>query len=191
MKEKNTFDPYDEFTKLSNQWEKHLNDLFRLNTTGEGFLRFAKVSSDSNIQFKEFFNKYQDTICSELNLPTKKDLSNVAKLSIQTEEKIEALEEQIWKLQDSFQTSNKEFATIKEVSQEVLILTKQLKSDLSKTQVELSEAKELRKELQEMKKDLKGINQLKADLSILLERMNEKKVQRPKRDQELSVSNSK
>ena len=191
MNKQKTFDPYNEFTKLSTQWEKELNDMFRLNSNNEGFLRFAIASSDSDTLYKEYFNKYQEIISSQLNLSTKNDVANIAALSVQTEEKIDSLEEQIWKLQHSVQSTNKEIEAIEDVAQEIVKLTKQLKSDVSKTKVESSDTKVLRKELQEMKKELEGIHQLKEELSILMEMMNEKNAQQTNREPELFSNNSK
>ncbi len=47
-------------------------------------------------------------MASYMNIPTKSDVAKVAKLSIQAEEKIDILEEQIWNLQESFELANKE-----------------------------------------------------------------------------------
>jgi hypothetical protein len=43
-----------------------------------------------------------------MNLPTKNDVGNVVKQTIQAEEKIDILEEKIWNLQESFALATEE-----------------------------------------------------------------------------------
>jgi archaellum component FlaC len=43
-----------------------------------------------------------------MNLPTKNDVANAVKQTMQAEEKIDILEEQIWNLQDSFSLATQE-----------------------------------------------------------------------------------
>jgi hypothetical protein len=56
----------------------------------------------------ELLRKNQELMAGIMNIPTKKDVANVANLSIQTEGKIDILEEQIWKLQDGLSEINNE-----------------------------------------------------------------------------------
>ncbi len=51
----------------------------------------------------ETLKKRTETISHQLNFPTKDDVSNIAKLGIQIEEKIDALEEKIYHLTEQLQ----------------------------------------------------------------------------------------
>jgi hypothetical protein len=163
MSDYKPFNPYELFTKVSAQCDKQLNELFRMGINNSEILPFAKAFTDSTTLFQEKFNKYQEILGAQLNLPTKKDVANIAKLSIQTEEKIDSLEEQLWNIQDSLKTSNKA---------------------ATKTKAELDEANELRRELKEVKKELSEIKSLKEEFSTLLEMManNKNKADEQKRE---------
>ena len=80
-------------------------------------------------------------LANQLNVPTKNDLANAAKLSIQTQEKLDSLEEQIWDLSDSVARTNKEMKSVVEVLQEVVKITAQLKTQQEETKEELAELK--------------------------------------------------
>ncbi|WP_078428121.1 polyhydroxyalkanoate biosynthesis repressor PhaR [Alkalihalobacterium alkalinitrilicum] len=165
MSDYKTHDPYETFKKYSVQWEKQLNEMFYLWTNNPEFVRYTKMNSDANANFLEFFRKNQEFLANQLNIPTKTDLANVSKIAIQTEEKLDLLEEQIWNLSDSFTETNKEIESIVEVSREVIKVTKQLKSELTKTKRELLNTKNLNEELQEVKEELASLNGLKEELA--------------------------
>ncbi|RXI99801.1 hypothetical protein DS745_13010 [Anaerobacillus alkaliphilus] len=50
--------------------------------------------------------KNTETISQQLNLPTKNDVSNIAKIGLQIEEKIDALEEKIYHLTEQLQNQD-------------------------------------------------------------------------------------
>lgn len=127
MVDQKTFDPYDMFKKFSDQWEKQANDFIKGSSNDPEFVSYSRLTSDTQARYLEFFKKNQEFFANQWNVPTKADLSNVAKLAIQTEEKLDSLEEQLWKLQDSVDSSNKEMESITEVSRDIIKLVKQLK----------------------------------------------------------------
>lgn len=169
----NIFNPLSAFKKFNNQWEQQANDFIHTVTNNEEFVKFSKVGADTQARFMEMFSKNQELIANQLNLPTKKDVANVAKLSIQTDEKLDLVEEQIWKLQHSVDSSQKEWGSLLEVSQDMLKLSKQLKTDLAKTQKELSAAKGLSSELEAVKSELSQLTNLKEEISFLRELLAE------------------
>ena len=148
MSNQRTFDPYDTFKNFSIRWEQRMNDMIHLYTNNNYFIKYAKMSSDSDARYVEWLRKNQEMLANRLNLPTKNDLANVAKLSVQTEEKLDSLEEQIWNLSDSVARTNKEMESGVEVSQEVVKMTKQLNTQLTETKEELAELKNLLAERQ-------------------------------------------
>ena len=155
MSNQRIFDPYDMFKNFSNRWEQRMNDMIHLYTNNNYFIKYAKMSSDSDARYVEWLRKNQEMLANRLNLPTKNDLANVAKLSVQTEDKLDSLEEQIWNLSDSVARTNKEMESGVEVSHEVVKMTKQLNTQLTETKEELAELKNLLAERQTTTKNNK------------------------------------
>jgi DNA repair exonuclease SbcCD ATPase subunit len=164
---KKPYDPYESFHKLSLLWEKQINDFVYLLTDNKDFMKVSNVGTEINSRYLEAFKQNQEALANLLNLPTKNDVSNVATLTIQAEEKIEALEEQIWGLQDSMKTQSKEIESVVEISKEIIKLTKQLKTELVKTKKEQTDTKELHAELQEMKFEIMKLTNFKEEFETL------------------------
>jgi chromosome segregation ATPase len=167
MSTKSSFDPYDSFKKYSEIWEKQINDFLFLLSNNNEFVKMSKAGTDTHSRYLEAFKKNQEAVAGVLNLPTKNDLANVTSLTIQTEEKIDSLEEQIWDIQDSLKSQSKEIESVIDVSKEIIKLTKQLKTELGKTKKELADSKNLKSELQEIRFELNKLNNLKEDIEIL------------------------
>ncbi|OLS41854.1 polyhydroxyalkanoate biosynthesis repressor PhaR [Bacillus sp. MRMR6] len=167
MSDNKNYDPYESLHKFSLLWEKQLNDLFFLWTNNNEFLKMSNIGTQVHSRNLERFKKNQEAFASLLNIPTKTDVENVAALTIQAEEKMDALEEQIWQLQDSMKTQSKEIESVVEVSKEIIKLTKQLKTELVKTKKELADTNDLHLELQEMKYELAKLNSFKEEFDIL------------------------
>ncbi|MGG1675030.1 polyhydroxyalkanoate biosynthesis repressor PhaR [Neobacillus sp. NRS-1170] len=169
MPKHSSFDPYEMFTKLTTESEKQVNELFRFLTNNNEFVRTASAFSDSSTLFQEGFKKYQQMMETKLNIPSKMDLENIIKLSIQTEEKVDSLEEEIWKLQSLVTSSNKEIKEVVGVSRDIINLTKKLKTDVSQAKEVQAEIKEMHSELEEIKKGLADFKLLKEEVSMLVE----------------------
>ncbi|MEH7306032.1 polyhydroxyalkanoate biosynthesis repressor PhaR [Neobacillus drentensis] len=192
MTNQKSFDPYELFNKFSSQLEKQVNDLFMTNTNNPRFTRLLQKSTETSAMYKEMFKKSQELLGNQLHLPNKDDVANVAKLALQTEEKLDSLEEQIWTLNDSVSATNKEIESIVGVSSDIIKLTKQLKTELSKTKLELAATKELHSELKVIKNELAEVKGLKEEISILLQIMSEKNIdKKDKEESELASSPSK
>lgn len=167
MTSNKTYDPYEAFHKYSQLWEKQINDFIYLWTNNNEFVKMSNLGSELHARNLERLKKNQEAVASLLNLPTKSDVENVASLTIQAEDKIEALEEQIWELQDSVKSQSKEIETVVEVSKEIIKLTKQLKTELVKTKKEQSETKDLYLEIQDLKHELFKLNSFKDEFENL------------------------
>lgn len=163
------YNPYDTFKKLSKQWEKQVNDYIHLWTNTEDFVSLSKLSTESHANFIERLRKNQELLATQLNIPTKKDLANVSKLTIQTEEKLDNLEEQIWSLADSVQQSNKEVEGIIEISNEVIKITKRLRTEMNKSKKEIETVNELKEEIVSLKKEVATVSSLKEEIASLKE----------------------
>jgi len=161
-KDKN--DPFEGFKLISEIWEKQLNGLLYMMTDNNEFVRLLKVGTESHSRYMELLRKNQELMAGVMNMPTKKDVANVAKLSVQTEEKIDILEEQIWNLQDSIGLLNKENL---EMFQEVVNVVKQMKTELQKMALEIAETKKIQAELRELRQGLVDIKIIQINLQEL------------------------
>lgn len=184
MAAEKTFDRYETWKGFMNQWEKQANDMIHLSTNNREFIEFSKVGSDLQTRFLEMLQKNQELVANQLNLPTKVDLANVAKLTIQTEEKLDALEEQIWNLQDSIESSNKENHSMTEVSRDIIKQIKLLKTEQQRNKKELEKLGDLCFELLELKSELAELTSLKEEIIGLKALLAEKNGQQ---ERELAV----
>lgn len=179
MSKNNSYDPFESFLKLSELWEKQMNQLIFLWSNNNEFVRLAKLGTESHSRYLDRLRKNQELLASIFNVPTKNDVANVAKLTAQTEEKIDALEEQIWGLQDSLSSTNKEIDNVIDVSRDIVKLTKQMKTELQKTKKEIAATKKLEGELLEMKRGLSQLDEIKLELDELKKLMQKEKVEEP------------
>ena len=179
MSDKKNYDPYESLHKFSLVWEKQINDFIFLLNNNKDFVKMSDRGTDLHSRYLETFKKNQEALASVLNLPTKNDVTNVANLTLQAEEKMETLEEQIWDLQDSVKSQNKEIESVVEVSKEIIKLTKQLKTELVKTKKELADTKGLHAELQELKFELLKLNDFKQEFETIKELIKEEKSSEP------------
>lgn len=175
MSDNKNFDPYESLHKLSLLWEKQINDFIFLWTNNNEFVKMSNLGTELHARYLEVLKRNQEALAGVLNMPTKSDVANVANLTIQAEEKIEALEEQIWDLQDSVKLQTKDIASVVEVSKEIIKLTKQLKTELVKTKKELADTKALHTELQEMKFELMKLADFKMEFDAFKNSMKQDK----------------
>jgi polyhydroxyalkanoic acid synthase PhaR subunit len=183
MADQTTFDPYGIFKGFYDQWEKQTNEMIHLWTNNREFVALSKVGSETQVRYQEIFKKNLEFLANQLNLPTKKDVANLAKLSIQTEEKLDSLEEQMWKIQDSMDASYKEMKNLADVSSEIIKHIKQLKTEQIRSNKELEKIKVLRSDLQEMKSELAELTSLKEEIVLLKKSVGENIDKHPEREQ--------
>lgn len=161
---KEKYDPYKGFRDLTGLWEKQMNSLLMAWADNSEFVKLTNRSMATHSRYMELLKKNQETMANLMNMPTKSDVQNVAKLTIQAEEKIDALEEQIWNLQDSFTEINKGNM---EFFGELVSLSKEMKTELEKNAKELRETKKVKADLQKLRKELADTNVLIAELQEL------------------------
>ncbi|MEC1524753.1 hypothetical protein P9D43_22360 [Neobacillus niacini] len=105
-----------------------------------------------------------------MNIPTKKDVANVANLSIQAEGRFDILEGKMLKLQDSLGALNKENF---ELFQEMIWLVKQMQVEFQKTIQEVTELNQIKDDFQELRKDLVDIKIIQVHLRDVREELEE------------------
>jgi DNA repair exonuclease SbcCD ATPase subunit len=172
MSKDKIFDPFEGFKQISEMWEKQLNGLLYMMTDNKEFVRTAKVGLEAHSRYMELLRKNQELLAGLMNIPTKSDVANVAKLSVQAEEKIDALEEQIWNLQDSVNSLNKENV---EVFQEMVKVVQQIKIEFQKAAQELSETKGIKSDLQELRQGIVEIRIMQINLQELRKELEDMK----------------
>ncbi len=118
----------------------------------------------------ELLRKNQETMAGLMNIPTKSDVSNIAKLSIQAEEKIDSLEEQIWKVQDSLKSLNNEHL---ELFQEMVNVVSQMKVEFQKAVEEVSEIRKVKEDLQDIRQGLVEVKIIQVNLQEVRRELEE------------------
>jgi len=82
-------------TQLNEQIRNHLN---RREVAGA-----AAILANHHADLIERLHQYQEITSIQLNIPTKKDVANIGKLTIQTEEKVDKLTDEIMQLAASIE----------------------------------------------------------------------------------------
>ena len=101
MKEKlgqQTSEFFDSLKKTGFVVEQQLNQLIQNVINHEEVVKLADAHSDALRSHLKLLQKYGEVLSTILRLPSKDDVANVAKLTIQVEEKVDKLEEFLYKL---------------------------------------------------------------------------------------------
>lgn len=161
MSKEKMYDPFESFKQISELLEKQINGLIYMATDNHESVRLANAGLGIHSRYMELLRKNQELMAGLMNIPTKKDVANVANLSIQAEGKIDILEEQIWNLQDTLRTLNKENF---ELFQEMVKTIKQMQAEFQRTVQEVVELKKIKDDFQELRKDLVDIKIIQVNL---------------------------
>lgn len=164
MVEDKTYNPFEGLRKVSEMWERQLNGLLYMMTDNKEFVHSAKIGLNAHSRYMELLKKNQELLAGFMNIPTKSDVANVAKLSIQAEQKMDALEEQIWSLHDNAGAFNKENM---DLIQELMKLVKQMNSEIQKTAKEFAETKAMKSELQELRQAVVELRIMQVNIQEL------------------------
>jgi len=170
MSNEKMFDPFESLKQISEMVEKQINGILFMAADNNEFVRLANGGLGAHSKYMELLRKNQELLAGIMNIPTKKDVANVANLSIQAEGKIDILEEHIWKLQDSLGDLNKENL---ELFQEMVKMIKQMQSEFEKTLLEVSELKTIKEDLLELRKGLVDIKIIQVNLREVRDELNE------------------
>lgn len=170
MAKEKMYDPYEGIKQISEMWEKQINRLLFMAADNNEFVRLANTGLGVHSRYMELFRKNQELMAGIMNIPTKKDVANVANLSIQAEGKIDILEEQIWKLQDGLSEINKENLAL---FKEMVKMVKQMQVEFHRTIQEVSELKKMKDDFQEIRKDLVDIKIIQVNLRDVREDLEE------------------
>ncbi|MCM3691000.1 polyhydroxyalkanoate biosynthesis repressor PhaR [Neobacillus niacini] len=152
--------PLNSIKQVSEMWEKGLNGLLFQTLDNNPLIQITKVGIEANSRYIEMLKRNRHLMASYMNLPTKNDVANAVKQTVQAEEKIDILEEQIWNLQDSFAQATEEQ---NKMLAEIIEYTKHLHFEWQKATQELTKLSEMQNEIETMKKLL----QIKKEEPVL------------------------
>lgn len=171
LDQQNVFDPFlawkDMYDKTESYWGKVIGE----NMNREEFSQWMGKVLNMNLQYQQVVNETTTRYFGQLNIPSKDDISNVASLVVNVEEKVEELEDRFDVLEDATSANanlKKEFtklkSDVKSVEKKVdRVLT--LLENQEKLQIKLQE--QLQAQLQEQIRE--HSQQLQAQLEDLQE----------------------
>lgn len=90
----------DSLSVLASHTETQLNERVQSLLDDPKMIKRAHQCMEKHSSFLEKLREYSEVLALQLNIPTKDDVANVAKLTVQLEEKLDAIEEQIHQLKD-------------------------------------------------------------------------------------------
>jgi len=161
MSEEQTNNPYDSFRRLSVMWEKGLNDILLTSLDNKELIHMTNLGVGMHSRYIQRLKRNQELMANMMNIPTKHDVASVAKLTVQAEEKVDTLQQQIWTLQDSFTLANKEQ---QQFIKEMMEFNQKLNKEWEKLSSDFTEARKLTGELKKLKKELTASEDIKAAL---------------------------
>jgi flagellar hook-basal body complex protein FliE len=141
--------PFDSIRQISEMWEKGLNGLLFQSINNNPLIQVTKLGIEANSRYIEILKRNRELMANYMNLPTKNDVANAVKQTMQAEEKIDILEEQIWNLKDKFTVATQEQ---NKVLGEILEFTKHIHFEWQKASQELAALSEIKNEFEEMKR---------------------------------------
>jgi hypothetical protein len=140
---------YDSVRRVSEMWEKGLNGLLFQSIDNNPLIQITMLGIAGNSRYIEMIKRNRELMANFMNLPTKNDVANAVKQTIQAEEKIDILEEQIWNLQESFALATEDQ---NKMLGEIIEYTKHIHLEWEKTTKELAKVAEIKNEFEAMKK---------------------------------------
>jgi conjugal transfer/entry exclusion protein len=185
MTNEKTYDPFTSYRKMSEMWEKGLNDFLFKAIDKKVLIGLTKMGVDAHSRYVERLKRNHELVASYWNLPTKKDVANVAELTIQAEEKVDMIEQQIWSMQDAFAQTFKEQQTLlhkvmesnQQLHGEFIKTAKGLSADVKKLRKEIGEVDKLKTNLEEMRQELAELAGIKEDLEEMKTLLKQAKVE--------------
>ncbi|MEH7107129.1 hypothetical protein [Bacillus sp. JJ1764] len=164
MANEKTYNPLESYKRMSELWEKQMNGLLYMMTDNKETVSLMKLGVDGYSRYLQLLRRNQDLMASFLNIPSKKDVAKVAKISIQAEEKIDILEEQIWNMQDGIAQLNKDHL---EMFQELVNIITQMKNEFQKLGEEIAESQKISSDIHELRQGLVDIKIIQVNLQEL------------------------
>lgn len=170
LEDRKRFDPVDVWKDLYDIAERHWNEMFQIWANNTEAVKFTNIGLERQAKILEVLRPLQERWLHELNLPSRQDLANISSMNIQVEEKVDALEEQLWEVSNSLGDVKKELENVVSLAKDVVQVSKLLKQEVLKTKKQLSEVQSTNQEVLELKAEL-------AQLKAVIEEISEQKTE--------------
>lgn len=95
MAEKTTMDPFSMWKSLYDKTEGNLNEVLNETLKTEAFSEWLGQVQSGYLQYQELVQNSTDVYLKQINMPTREEISSIASLVIQVEEKVENLDQKI------------------------------------------------------------------------------------------------
>ncbi|MGM9928542.1 MAG: poly(R)-hydroxyalkanoic acid synthase subunit PhaE [Bacillus sp. (in: firmicutes)] len=93
MSEKTTLDPFKIWKSMYDKTEAGLSDVLNETLKTEAFSEWLGQVQSGYLQYQKFIQNTTDEYLRQINVPTREEISNIATLIINVEEKLESLDE--------------------------------------------------------------------------------------------------
>lgn len=88
-------DPFEIWKSVYDKTEENLNGVIHETLKTEAFSEWLGQVQSGYLQYREHIQKTTDEYLKQINMPTREELTNIASLIINVEEKVEGLEQKI------------------------------------------------------------------------------------------------
>lgn len=95
MAEKILLDPFEIWKSVYDKTEENLNGVIHETLKTEAFSEWLGQVQSGYLQYREHIQKTTDEYLKQINMPTREEITNIASLIINVEEKVEGLEQKI------------------------------------------------------------------------------------------------
>lgn len=95
MTQLSIFDPFSLWKSMYDLSEESMSTLFNETLQTETFSEWMGQVQSGFLQYQKFVYNTTDTYLKHINMPTREEISNIASLIINVEEKLESLDEKV------------------------------------------------------------------------------------------------
>lgn len=95
MTQKNFLDPFQVWKSMYDQTESKMNEVIHETMQKEGFSEWMGQVQNGYLQYQQMVQKTTEGYLKQANMPTRDEISSIASLIINLEEKVEDLDEKI------------------------------------------------------------------------------------------------
>ncbi|WP_243290735.1 poly(R)-hydroxyalkanoic acid synthase subunit PhaE [Bacillus sp. FJAT-47783] len=96
MSQQTTFDPFSMWKSIYDKMEENYSDMLQESMKKEAFAEWMGQSLNTFLLYQDFIQKTTETYLKQMNMPTREEVSNVASLVINLEEKVENLDDKFF-----------------------------------------------------------------------------------------------
>lgn len=110
MTQQTLLDPFALWMNMYQKAEENLSETFNAALQREEFSEFLGNVQSSYLQYQKLVQTTTDTYLKHINMPTREEISNIASLIINVEEKVDSLDQRV---EDELLTNSSEIGKLK------------------------------------------------------------------------------